>query len=360
MMSKAIWRGLFQVAVLAAACSFAAADSNPLCLVRSTADAGEGTLRNCLDRAAASTVTVFTIQFAPSLAGQSITALSTYPQVNTVGQLVVRGIPGLTITAEASRTSEIFHTGPGVSVDYSLLNVVGGQECFRLSDGIVEGTRDISVVINGVTCTGTFGSGLFNRYPTSSMTIVNSQFTGCGTDGVLLDADIGPTGPYAYKFDRVITNGNGNTGVGLFNRASSNGGTLFIKNTEMNNNANYGFEGSDNNFLRATLVARSTFNGNNEGFEIKNGAVDRIKACEFNGNVEYGIGLNNAALTTIQNSLVDDNGSWGIDLTPEANVQNILRTKIKNNANGVVRCGQELSEAREAAAKRSTGDNDAA
>ena len=64
---------------------------------------------------------------------------------------------------------------------------------------------------------------------------------------------------------------------------------------------------------------------------------------------EYGLGLENAALGLIKNSEITDNGSWGIDLAPESTVGDILRTKIRNNANGSFRCGEDLGAARQAA-----------
>jgi len=336
------------------------------CTVRNTIDDAEspppGSLRFCLERAAESDVDTFLIRFKRSLAGETIfVEPANMPLVEAPGELIVRGLRGNQPTISALEFVDggsflplLFATGPGVDLEISRLTVQGGIECVRQSsfDDEGRGTAPSSLTLTNFHCSDSSGSCVFiNGYGAGSYHFRDSSFNNCGFDGITLEPGPAPSGSYEFSLTRVEADGSERTGFYL--RGEGPIGFGEVNGCEFSGNGEYGFEAGDNTTLAIPTVRKSAFDNNNEGFEVINGNVDTISFCEFNNNIEYGVGLENARLHLLENSRIVDSGTYGLDLEADASVGEIERTTIKGSGLGVIRCGDNAEMIRSASRSRS-------
>lgn len=334
------------------------------CRVRTTADSGANSLRDCLERANGADVDKFLIVFARNLAGQTIENDSgdDYPQVTGENELIIRGPRGgITIEAlvpsaqDDTRLPVVFWTGANTDLSISHVTVAGGFECVRMSETLDTNepgdTEDVNLTLEDFHCSQASGSGLFVNENIGFFHFDSSSFTNCGGNGININtAFTGDVEEDAYEisFTNVKCNDNTRWGTFIDLLSAPAGGTVTVSRYEGNNNGVYGMELYDNGEGRMDVpyVQFSTFNNNREGLEFINADVHLIRACEMNDNTQYGLGLEQSHLGELKRSVITGNGEYGIDLEALASVESIESTKISGNADGVIKCGPEPSTAR--------------
>ena len=203
-------------------------------------DSGPGSLRDAIASAAAGD----TIQFASSLANQTITLLNGQLVINKNLTIDATGASNLTISG--NNTSRVILTGESTNVTLKNLIVANGKasgtdlndEATSSGGGIRTGgnstlTLDNCQVNNNV---AGFGGGIYTGF-SSTTTVINSKFS--GNDGSLAN--------------------NSERGGGAI--ATKSNGFLTIKDTEFTDNKG-SFGGAVNNLLGSLTIENSKFTGN--------------------------------------------------------------------------------------------------
>src|SRR4028119_2380104 len=203
-------------------------------------DSGPGSLRDAIASAAAGD----TIQFASSLASQTITLSNGQLVINKNLTIDATGATNLTISG--NNTSRVILTGESTNVTLKNLIVANGKasgtdlnnEATSSGGGIKTGgsstlTLDNCQVNNNV---AGFGGGIYTGFR-STTTVINSKFS--GNDGSLAS----------------------NTERGGGAIATKSGGSLTIRDSEFTDNkGSYG--GAVNNLLGSLTIENSKFTGN--------------------------------------------------------------------------------------------------
>ncbi|TAF03613.1 MAG: DUF4347 domain-containing protein [Oscillatoriales cyanobacterium] len=208
--------------------------------VTNTNDSGPGSLRSAIASAAAGD----TIQFASSLANQTITLTNGQLVINK--NLTIDAIGASNLTISGNNASRVIFTEGSTNVTLKNLIVANGKvpgtdpndETTSSGGGIQTGgnstlTLENCQVNNNV---AGFGGGIYTGFR-STTTVINSKFS--GNDGSLAD----------------------NTERGGGAIATKSGGSLTIKGSEFTNNkGSYG--GAVNNLLGSLTIENSKFTGN--------------------------------------------------------------------------------------------------
>jgi len=244
-------------------------------------DSGPGSLRDAIAKAA----TGDTIQFASSLASQTIILTSGQLVINKNLTIDATGASNLTISG--NNTSRVILTGESTKVTLKNLIVANGKasgtdlnnEATSSGGGIKTGgsstlTLDNCQINNNV---AGFGGGIYTGFQ-STTTVINSKFS--GNNGSLAS--------------------NSERGGGAI--ATKSGGSLTIKDSEFTDNKG-SFGGAVNNLLGSMTIENSKFTGNrtNEGV---GGAVYVDGANASGPNATAGPVAGNIA---IRNSVFDGN-----------------------------------------------------
>ncbi|MBD0314820.1 MAG: DUF4347 domain-containing protein, partial [Microcoleus sp. T3-bin5] len=203
-------------------------------------DSGPGSLRNAIASAAAGDI----IQFASSLASQTITLTSGQLVINKNLTIDATGATNLTISGNS--TSRVILIEGSTNVTLKNLIVANGKvsgtdannEATSSGGGIQTGgnstlTLDNCQVNNNV---AGFGGGIYTGFR-STTTVINSKFS--GNDGSLAT----------------------NTERGGGAIATKSGGSLTIRDSEFTNNKG-SFGGAVNNLLGSLTIENSKFTGN--------------------------------------------------------------------------------------------------
>ncbi|MEG4121809.1 DUF4347 domain-containing protein, partial [Microcoleus sp. N9_B4] len=208
--------------------------------VTNSNDSGPGSLRDAIASAAAGD----TIQFASTLAGQTITLSNGQLVINK--NLTIDAVGAANLTISGNNTSRVIRTEGATNVTLKNLIVANGKvsgtdpnnEATSAGGGIQTGgsstlTLENSQVNNNV---AGFGGGIYTGFR-STTTVINSKFS--DNDGSLAD----------------------NTERGGGAIATKSGGVLTIRDSEFTNNkGSYG--GAVNNLLGSMTIENSKFTGN--------------------------------------------------------------------------------------------------
>ncbi|HSF76256.1 MAG TPA: DUF4347 domain-containing protein, partial [Microcoleus sp.] len=208
--------------------------------VTNTNDSGPGSLREAIASAAAGD----TIQFASTLAGQTITLTSGQLVINK--NLTIDAVGAANLTISGNNASRVIRTEGATNVTLKNLIVANGKvsgtdpnnQTTSAGGGIQTGgsstlTLENCQVNNNV---AGFGGGIYTGFR-STTTVINSKFS--GNDGSLAD----------------------NTERGGGAIATKSGGVLTIRDSEFTNNkGSYG--GAVNNLLGSMTIENSKFTGN--------------------------------------------------------------------------------------------------
>jgi hypothetical protein len=274
-----VWAPLLMVAlaasVLMAVVIAAPAQAAPFS-VTNTADSGEGSLRQAISDANAS-AGEDTINFDPSLSGQTITLGSQLPIADGAGLTIDGGSANITVSG--NNAVRVLDVRSGAKLTLNNLTVANGR-------------------IN-------FGGGIFNN---GTLTVNNSTLSGnnanedfgSGGGGGIWNA---ASGTATVSNSTLSGNSAQIAGGGIFNQ----GGTLTVSNSTLSgNSANNGGSLSSNGgtvSLKNTIVANSPSGGNCSG-TITNGGynLDSDGSCGF--------GTANNSLSGVDPKLGDlaDNG----------------------------------------------------
>ncbi|MEG3844925.1 DUF4347 domain-containing protein, partial [Microcoleus sp. herbarium14] len=251
--------------------------------VTNSNDSGPGSLRDAIASAAAGD----TIQFASSLASQTITL--TNGQLLIDKSLTIDAVGAANLTISGNNASRVILTEGGTNVTLKNLIVANGKvsgtdpnnEETSSGGGIQTGgnsnlTLENCQVNNNV---AGFGGGIYTGFR-STATVINSKFS--GNDGSLADDTERGGGAIATK----------------------SGGSLTIRNSEFTNNkGSYG--GAVNNLLGSMTIENSKFTGNRTekgvggavyvdgASELTNDAIGGniiIRGSTFDGNIGAGEG----------------------------------------------------------------------
>ncbi|MBW3587247.1 MAG: DUF4347 domain-containing protein, partial [Cyanobacteria bacterium 0813] len=208
--------------------------------VTNTNDSGPGSLRSAI----ASAVAGDTIQFASTLASQTITLTSGQLVINK--NLTIDAVGAANLTISGNNASRVILTEASTNVTIKNLIIANGKvpgtdpnnQTTSAGGGIQTGgsstlTLENSQVNNNV---AGFGGGIYTGFR-STTTVINSKFS--GNDGSLAD----------------------NTERGGGAIATKSGGVLTIRDSEFTNNkGSYG--GAVNNLLGSMTIENSKFTGN--------------------------------------------------------------------------------------------------
>jgi hypothetical protein len=237
--------------------------------VINTDDAGPGSLRQAILDANASSGVADTIDFAPSVSGQTITLSSELPAVTDGAGLTIDG-GSVDITLSGNNAVRVFRVNPGAGLTLNDLTVANGR--------------------------ADFSGGIFNNGGT--LEVNNSTLS--GNSAVTNSGGIGNTGTGTLTVNSSTISGNS---AGSFSGGIHNdGGTLEVNNSTISGNSAHDNNGGIGNTGTAT-VSNSTISGNsanNGGGILTSGGTATLK----NTIVANNEGGNCAALT-----LTDDGGN---------------------------------------------------
>jgi hypothetical protein len=280
LLMAALAAGMLMTAVLAGP---AQATTFP---VTNTNDSGEGSLRQAISDANAS-AGEDTINFDPSLSGQTITLGS---------QLTIADSAGLTIDGGSANIT------------------VSGNNAVRVFDVLF---ADAKLTLNNLTVANgriNFGGGIFNN---GTLTVNNSTLSGnnanepfgSGGGGGIWNAE---SGTATVSNSTLSGNSAQIAGGGIFNR----GGTLTVTNSTLSgNSANNGGSLSSNGgsvTLQNTIVANSPSGGNCDGTITDGGHnLDSDGSCGF-GTTNHSLsGTTDTPLDPQLGALADNGGpTW--------------------------------------------------
>src|SRR5215211_8013132 len=217
--------------------------------VINTNDSGEGSLRQAILDANASSGVADTIDFAPSVSGQTITLSSELPAVTDGAGLTIDG-GSVDITLSGNNAVRVFVVASGAGLTLNDLTVANGR-AFG-------------------------GGGIFNDGGT--LTVNNSTISGNsanGNSGGIFNAGLGTL---EVNSSTISGNSAGTFSGGIHN----DGGTLTVNNSTISgnsaNNAGGGIWNADTATLNNTIVA------NNEGGNCAGTITDDGSNLEWPGN----------------------------------------------------------------------------
>jgi hypothetical protein len=290
--------------------------------VTNTNDAGAGSLRQAIVDANAN-AGEDTIDFAPSLAGQTITLASQLPTItDTAGLTSDGGSADITISGDNAypvfavafvklTVSNLTVANGGILATGAIRN---GGGTLEVSNSTISGisNQNGTLEVSNSTISGNSASGISNFFGTA--TVSNSTISGTIGSGVY-NSDFGTV----TVSNSTISGNSAATGGGIYN---DRGGTLEVINSTISGNGT-GASGSDGGgiYNRGTLeVSNSTISGNSaeEGGGIYNsdpdGTVTVSNSTISDNSASFGGGINNkvtfpAASATFKNTIVAANNA---------------------------------------------------
>jgi hypothetical protein len=290
--------------------------------VTNTNDAGAGSLRQAIVDANAN-AGEDTIDFAPSLAGQTITLASQLPTItDTAGLTSDGGSADITISGDNAypvfavafvklTVSNLTVANGGILATGAIRN---GGGTLEVSNSTISGisNQNGTLEVSNSTISGNSASGISNFFGTA--TVSNSTISGTIGSGVY-NSDFGTV----TVSNSTISGNSAATGGGIYN---DRGGTLEVINSTISGNGT-GASGSDGGgiYNRGTLeVSNSTLSGNSaeEGGGIYNsdpdGTVTVSNSTISDNSASFGGGINNKVVLAsvgpsaiFKNTIVADN-----------------------------------------------------
>jgi hypothetical protein len=195
--------------------------------VINTNDSGEGSLRQAILDANASSGVADTIDFAPSVSGQTITLASQLPAVTDSAGLTIDG-GSADITLSGNNAVRVFVVGNSAKLTLNNLTVANGR-ADNAGGGILNlGTLEVNNSTISGNRAGTFSGGIHN---VGTLTVNSSTISGnsAGTD----NGGIGNASAGTLTVNNSTISGNSanNNGGGI-----GNGSTATLNNTIVANN----------------------------------------------------------------------------------------------------------------------------
>jgi len=290
--------------------------------VNTNADSGEGSLRQAIIDANTTTGVADTINFDPSLSGQTITLTS--GQLPTIeSQFDVAGLTidggSAEITISGANQYGVFEVDPGANLTLRNLTEKGGISnhggTLTVSNSTISGIYNQSgtaTVSNSTVSSKELGDFL-GIYNLGALTVSNSTISGNSAGGINNNA----SGTLEVSNSTISSNGTSasfGAGGGIFN----SGSTATVSNSTISGNGN-SVSGSDGGgiYNHSTLtVSNSTISGNSaeEGGGILSdfGTVTVGNSTISDNSAAFGGGINNkvtfpAASATFKNTIVAAN-----------------------------------------------------
>ena len=231
---------------LSALCLIALSTQAATITVTNTNDSGPGSLRQAL----ADANNEDTINFDPSLNGQTITLTSGELVVNKIMSIYGPGPNNLAI--DANHTSRVFHVTSGASAGISRLSIINGS------------ASDL------------YGGGIYNDH--STLSVINCTLSGNSANA--------PTGG----------------GGGIFNDAFGGSATLYVINCTLSgNSASYGYGGG---------IGNEGYNGS-ATLTVLNSTISGNSAASGGGIFTEGLVGGNATLEVLNSTLSGNSASFG-------------------------------------------------
>jgi hypothetical protein len=314
-----IWQYILVPAILCAGMITAQAATYT---VTNTNDSGAGSLRDAVGQANASTDND-TIDFAPSLAGQTITLTGGELTIATgSGSLTINGLGADQLSVSGNNQSRVFqiHGGANLTVNKLTVKAGTGDGGCILSSGVL--TINDSVITG---CTGIgYGGGIYHGF--DALTINSSVITGNST-------------PNSF-------------GGGIF----SFGATTITKSTISSNNAFYagGLAIAFSNFVSitdTTFTNNTTVQQGTILVQNTTGATMTNTTISGNFSQNFGAGIHNlVAQLSLINCTVANNtaqGAFGAILTAAPGTTTLANTLVaanspKNFSDAVISGGYNL------------------
>ncbi|GDY06828.1 hypothetical protein LBMAG52_03140 [Planctomycetia bacterium] len=280
--------------------------------VTSAADDGSGgiTLREAIEAAntgttvdgAVGTSGADTIQFAPVLAGQTITLGGT--QLSISSALTINGLGASQLTISGNNTSRIFEVTNAGIVTISGLTLTQGKAD---NGGGIDNNGTLTISNSTISGNSAFNGG--GIYTNGTLTISNSTIA--GNSAAVNGGGIINYGPLTISNSTIAGNSARNDGGGIFNYYA----TLTISNSTISgNSADDGGGGGIYNYATLT-ISNSTISGNSavNGGGIINYGPLTISNSTISGNSANGSGggISNYYYggLTISNSTISGNSA---------------------------------------------------
>jgi hypothetical protein len=297
--------------------------------VINTNDSGEGSLRQAILDANASSGVADTIDFAPSVSGQTITLSSELPAVTDGAGLTIDG-GSVDITLSGNNAVRVFVVASGAELTLNNLTVANGRA--DVAGGILNaGTLEVNSstisgnsandnsggIHNGATLTvnnstisgnsaGTFSGGIHN----DGTLEVNSSTISGNSAGGTDNGGIGNTGTATVSNSTISGNSADRGGGGIV--STGGGATLTVNNSTISGNSANNDSGGILNTEGTLEVNNSTISGNSAG--SNNGGIGNTGTLEVSNSTISGNSANNGGgiLTiigsgTLKNTIVANN-----------------------------------------------------
>src|SRR5215213_5922903 len=241
--------------------------------VINTNDSGEGSLRQAILDANASSGVADTIDFAPSVSGQTITLASQLPAVTDSAGLTIDG-GSADITLSGNNAVRVFQVNPGAGLTLNDLTVANGRAFGGggiFNDG---GTLEVNnSTISGNSANGNSG-GIFNA---GLGTLEVNSSTISGNSAGTFSGGIFNAGTLTVNNSTISGNSAGTDNGGIGNASA---GTLTVNNSTISGNSANNNGGGIGNGSTATL--NNTIVANNEG-----GNCAGLPVTDDGGNLEW-------------------------------------------------------------------------
>lgn len=356
--------GLFAVVALLAAGHFGAAqeeeeppvaeelnmtDYSFVCMVRSAADSGSNTLRQCITQANAVGGNVL-IDFAIGMKGKTIDILSPLPVLaNPISAVTMRGA----IVDERRHRPTISGAGAGSGVGLEFLenvslkminmNIAGFETGMAmLGTGPPGPPSVVTLMMTGCAVTGSFTDGVVLIDVVEARLLnVNMDGNGVGQNGngLLVEFEtMDNRKTFAYTASDSSFSNNGDDGIDMdFNNDPPTSeqyfGTLVLRNCRANGNRESGVDVIN---TEMTITGCEFKNNVESGFEAGNCEFSRIASSYFLDNAEDGLYMHDSTETKIISSCaLDGNGAHGVHMV-DSEVRKIVKTSMSgNDGNGI-------------------------
>jgi hypothetical protein len=272
-----------------------------------------------------------TIQFDPSLTGQTITLASGELLISQ--NLAINGPGAASLTISGGQASRVFEVGSSTTLAISGLSIANGHVGDH-GGGILNGGTatliNITVIGNSIDFQG--GGGIFN---VGTLTVIDSTIAGNSADSE--GGGIGNSGTATLINTAVTGNSASFYGGGIFN-----GGTLSVIDSNLGGNA-ADPGGGIYNILGALTVTDSTLAGNDGGLNgggiFNEGGTVTVTGCTLSGNAvgEIGGGITNegnGTLAVIDSTVTGNFADRGGGIGNDSGTMTVIDSTLTGNTAG--------------------------
>jgi hypothetical protein len=288
--------------------------SEPI-IVTSNTNSGAGSLRQAIELANAIPGNN-TIEFDPSLAGESISLTS--GELRITDDLVITGLGADQLTVDATGNSRIFNVGSGypnppIEVSFSGLTLTGST----YYDDAVRNSGNLAIIDSAITDND--GRGIYNG---GTLSITNSTISG-NSDGGLRN--------FYGEINISDSSISGNSDGGIENF----GGEINISDSSISGNS----DGGISNFGGEINISDSSIFGNTTAYNgggISNSGELSISNSTISGNSadRYGGGISNQGILSVSNSTISGNSAdrYGGGIVNQYGELSISNSTISGNS----------------------------